>query len=175
MTSIERAIVIRELEDAGEKLKEITHPLFMVSDISLAYAQPGARTLDDIAVFFKGKILTSVDLPVCRMVLTAMRFDSAFRSVAVLNYSEEIIRTGEKMLLEIGSFNRVQEPPGLTTLDWGVAFCCEKIDGVPDLIYDTGCAGKDPLIRLMGENPTRVLASINRILTRIIDTTLLEE
>ncbi|HWQ63182.1 MAG TPA: thiamine-phosphate synthase family protein [Methanospirillum sp.] len=165
-----------ELESVIESLNQITHSEIVPSGgIVMAYAGQGARTIDDVSAIVHGSIISSEDLPVCRMVLTATRFDPTIRCVAIVRYSPKIIEIADRMLLEISGFNRAQEPPGDSSHDWGVAFCCEKSDGVPDLIYDTGCAGKEPLIRLLGENPTRVLASINRILTRIITTNFTEE
>jgi len=167
---------IRELEAVLPVLNEIAHPLIgSPRGISLAYARQGARITDDTAVISEGIIITKADLPVCRMALTAIRFDPAIRCAAVLPYDPQIIAEAEAMLMEVTTFNRAQEPPGDPTHDWGVAFCCEKSEGVPDVIYDLGYAEKDPLIRIFGENPTRVLANINRILSRIINTKFTEE
>jgi thiamine-phosphate diphosphorylase len=176
MVSSDILVLNRELESVKEALSEITL-LEIVPDggITMAYARQGARTIGDVSVISKGSIISSTDLPVCRMVLTANRFDPTIRCVAIIKYGPKIIEIATEMLMEISSFNRAQEPPGDSAHDWGVAFCCEKSDGVPDLIYDTGSVGKEPLIRLLGENPTRVLASINRILTRIIITIFTEE
>ena len=169
-------LVIRELESVLPALNEILHPLIgSARGISMAYARQGARTKGDTAAISEGIILTEADLPVCRMVLTAIRFDPAIRCVGVLVYDSRIIAAAEAMLMEVTTFNRAQEPPGDPTHDWGVAFCCEKSEGVPDVIYDLGYAEKDPLIRIFGENPTRVLANINRILSRIINTKFTEE
>ena len=169
-------MIIRELETAAGIMRNLTYPpLIPEGGISLAYARAGARTLDDVGAVAEDHIFCAADLPVCRMVLTALRFDPKIRCALILRYDEKVIAAGDAMLLEICSFNRAQEPPGDTTHDWGIAFCCEKSDGVPDIIYDTGCAGKEPLIRLLGENPTKVLASINRILTRIKYTNFTEE
>ncbi|PWR74038.1 thiamine-phosphate synthase family protein [Methanospirillum lacunae] len=169
-------VLIRELESVIESLGEISHSeIAPAGGIVMAYARQGARTIDDVFAVIDGSIISSEDLPVCRMVLTATRFDPAIRCVAIVRYNPKIIEIADEMLMEVSSFNRAQEPPGDSSHDWGVAFCCEKSDGVPDLIYDTGCVGKEPLIRLLGENPTRVLASINRILTRIITTNFTEE
>ncbi len=168
--------IIRELESLLPALKEINHSLFVSAQgVSLAYAMVGARTIRETVAISEGFIVSATDLPVCRMVLTSIRFDPAIRCVAVIGYTPQFVATAESMLMEVCVFNRSQEPPGDPTHDWGVAFCCEKIDGVPDIIYDTGCAGKDPLIRILGDNPTRVLASINRILSRIINTKFTEE
>jgi hydroxymethylpyrimidine/phosphomethylpyrimidine kinase len=169
--SIDR--IIRELEEASENLRLSGYPILIPEGgVQVAYALPAARGKDDVAVLSNDRISISSDCPVTRMVLTAMRFDSSIRCVAVIRYSKEVLSACSAMLLEICSFDRVHEPPGITTIDWGVAFCCERSDGVPDIIYDLGCTGREPVIRILGENPTRISASLNRIVTRIKTTNL---
>lgn len=169
-------VVIRELEEASGKLDLSAYPaLIPDGGIQIAYALPEARGKEDVAVVSDGRISISADSPATRIVLTALRFDPSIRCVAIIRYEEEILSAGRAMLMEICSFDRDREPPGITTIDWGVAFCCERSDGVPDIIFDRGCAGKDPLIRVLGENPTRVSATLNRIAARNKYTNLKEE
>ena len=168
--------VLQELADAAQKIKEnLSSDQIRGARLSMAYAVSGALTPQEVAVFSGNQVTTSPDNPISRMVLTAMRFDSTIRCVAVIRYSEDILTICQSLLLEICSFDRMREPPGISTIDWGVAFCCEGSEGVPDVIYDRGCEGKEPLIRILGENPTRVSASLNRILTRIKYTNFVEE
>lgn len=176
MAASGREVIIRELGHAAESINQITDThIIPDSGVSLAYALPGARTSEDVAVCRGGQVSLTEDLPAVRMVLTAMRFDPSIRCVGIIKYSRSAVAICEMMMLEICSYNRALEPPGITTIDWGVAFCCEQSEGVPDVIYDTGSKEKEPLIRIFGENPTGVSASINRILSRIINTNLTEE
>ena len=94
-----------------------------------------------------------------------MRFDPQVRCAANIRYSPETVRILEEMLLEICSFDRSSEPPGVKTMDWGVASCCR--DGVPDVIYDLGSVGKEPMIRLLGENPGAVVKNILKVSARM--------
>jgi hydroxymethylpyrimidine/phosphomethylpyrimidine kinase len=50
-------------------------------------------------------------------------------------------------------------------MDWGVAFCCKN--GVPDIIFDRGAVGKEPMVRILAEKPADVVAIIGRISTRV--------
>lgn len=158
------------------RLKEELH---LVPDlqggITLAYAIQGARNPDDVVAVRRDEAPCSSDNPAVRMILTAMRFDPDIRCVAVIQYTQAMIEVCESMILEIGSFDRCREPPGISTIDWGVAFCCESIGGVPDIIYDRGCRENKPLIRIFGEDPGKVSARLNRIITRIMNTTFTEE
>ena len=168
--------IIRELEEISEKVRESDLFNHIPDDeLQISYALPAAREKGDIAVLSQTRITTGSDLPITRMTLTAMRFDPSIRCVAVIRYSEEFLAACRDIMLEICSFDRKREPRGIATFDWGVAFCCEHHEGIPDIIYDQGCAEKDPLIRMLGENPTRVIASLNMIVTRIKNTNLKEE
>jgi hydroxymethylpyrimidine/phosphomethylpyrimidine kinase len=69
------------------------------------------------------------------------------------------------MLLEICTFDRAAEPPGVKTMDWGVASCCRQ--GVPDVIYDLGAVGKEAMIRILGENPDGVVKNILKLSARM--------
>ncbi|HNL86097.1 MAG TPA: thiamine-phosphate synthase family protein, partial [Methanoregulaceae archaeon] len=95
---------------------------------------------------------------------TAMKFDPGVRSAANIRFTPEIIGIIEDLLLETCSFDREREPPGTRTMDWGVAFCCRS--GVPDVIFDRGAVGKEPMVRILAEHPAEIVAIIRRISTR---------
>ncbi len=169
--------LIRDLKHAIEMLSPVDFASGLIPQggISLAYALPGARTCEDVAYSIDGQMFLSEDAPAVRMVLTAIRFDPTIRCIGIMKYSPAAISICNSMVLEICTFNRTLEPPGTTGIDWGVAFCCEQSDGVPDIIYDTGSGEKEALIRILGENPGQVTARFNRIITRIMNTNLTEE
>ena len=89
-----------------------------------------------------------------------------FRSAANIRYSQENVSLLDDMLLEVCSFDRTKEPPGIRTMDWGVASCCRS--GVPDVIYDRGGMGKEPMIRILGEDPEVIVNNIIKLSARII-------
>ena len=51
-------------------------------------------------------------------------------------------------------------------MDWGVASCCR--DGVPEVIYDRGAAGKEAMVRFMGQEPLEIANKIIMLSTRIV-------
>ncbi len=102
---------------------------------------------------------------VARIVITAMRFDPRIRSAANIRFSEAILPELDNLLFEVCSFDRENEPPGVQTMDWGVASCCRE--GVPDVIYDRGAVGKEPMIRVLGEDPVTVAQNILKLSNRI--------
>jgi predicted fused transcriptional regulator/phosphomethylpyrimidine kinase len=148
---------------------------------NIVYALPDARDPSAVAgvegrivrlggrVHPVGKVAFGASDHVARIVLTAMRFDPAVRSAANIRFSEEIVAVLEEMLLEVRSFDRTREPAGVRTMDWGVAFCCEE-GSVPDVIYDRGAMGKEPMIRLLGEDPVSIVHNIIKLSGRIKST-----
>jgi predicted fused transcriptional regulator/phosphomethylpyrimidine kinase len=83
----------------------------------------------------------------------------------VIHCSPAILTILEDLLLEICEFDRAREPPGVSTMDWGVASCCRE--GVPDVIFDRGAPGKAPLIRILGEEPVSVARTIVAVSHRL--------
>jgi hydroxymethylpyrimidine/phosphomethylpyrimidine kinase len=177
MTGDMRKSVLSALEDAVKELVSSMDPgLIPEVGSNIAYALPGARDKDEVAavqgriVRLSGKVHPvgpedfGASDHVARIVLTAMKFDPAIRCAANIRYSPEIIRIIEDLLLETCSFDRAGEPPGTRTMDWGVAFCCRS--GVPDVIFDRGAVGKEPMVRILAQDPAEVVAIISRISNR---------
>jgi len=174
----EREVVLRELEESVRALS-LGMAVLLIPEVgsNIAYATPTARDPSQVAAVEGrivrlsgrahpvGQVSFGASDHVARIVLTAMRFDPQVRCAANIRYSPETVRILEEMLLEICSFDRSSEPPGVKTMDWGVASCCR--DGVPDVIYDLGSVGKEPMIRLLGENPDAVVKNILKVSARM--------
>ena len=178
MRAEDRARVIACMDQAVALLAERMDPrLIPEVGMNIVYALPDARSRDDVAgvlgrivrlgdrVHPVGEIAFGASDHVARIVLTAMRFDPGIRSAANIRFSESILQEMENLMFEICSFDREKEPPGVQTMDWGVASCCR--DGVPDVIYDQGARGKEPMIRILGEDPVTVAHNILKLSNRI--------
>jgi len=177
----------RERSDVTERLAQATTLLVQSLDVRLipsdgakfAYALRGARDSEDVAavqggiINVKGKphavgpCTFRADEDTARLVLTAMKFDPAIRSAATLRFSKNTLKVIESLLLDCSSFDHTQAPPGIKTMDWGVASCCKE--GVPDVCYDYGGTEKEPVIRIFGEKPIDVTNNIIMISNRIIN------
>ncbi len=177
MREEERTEVIHRLSHAVEDLRQhLDARLIPEVGINLAYALAGARSSGDIAAV-AGRIVRLDDVPhpvgpvrfgasdhMARAVLTVMRYDPEIRSAGNLRFHDRILPILEDLMLEVCSFDRSREPPGIKTMDWGVASCCKE--GVPDIIYDRGAVGKEAMIRVFGEDPDRVVRTMLSISTR---------
>jgi predicted fused transcriptional regulator/phosphomethylpyrimidine kinase len=179
----DREEVLAQLDYAVSQLFEHMDPsLIPEVGTNIAYALPGARSPEDVAavegrivrlgsrVHPVGTVKFGASDHIARIVLTTMKFDPAIRSAANIRFSEELIGLLEGLLFDICSFDRTKEPEGVRTMDWGVAFCCKE--AVPDVIYDRGAMGKEPMIRILGEDPVTVAHNIIKLSGRIKTTTV---
>jgi len=176
----------RERSDALETLKEGVGLLIRSLDVRLiplhgarlGYAIHGARDKNGVAAVEGGIIIEhekphaagscdfGVDEDIARIILTAMRFDPTIRSAATLRCVRNMQQVIESLLLECSSSEPTKKPPGISTMDWGVASCCKE--GVPDVCYQRGGQGNESGILLFGEDPVDVANNIIMISNRII-------
>jgi hydroxymethylpyrimidine/phosphomethylpyrimidine kinase len=176
----ERSDVLEKLTDAAALLeRSMDIRLIPKNGASLAYAIRGARDKNGVAVV-KGGIVQEhgkphaagpcafgADEDIARIVLTVMKFDPEMRCVATLRFSGNILQVIGSLLLECSSFDPASVPPAISTMDWGVASCCKE--GVPDVCYETGEAGKEGIFRFFAEDPVDVTNNIIMISNRIIN------
>ena len=48
-------------------------------------------------------------------------------------------------------------------MTWGVTYAIERFGRVPDVVFDRGGVGKEPMIRLLGETPADVVDKLKRV------------
>jgi hydroxymethylpyrimidine/phosphomethylpyrimidine kinase len=98
-----------------------------------------------------------------------MKFDPEYCSAMNIRYSKETVAQIKRKGFLVGHFDRRLEPKKIkeregSSLEWGVGEVLRKMKRVPDLIYDEGAVGKEPMIRVFGKNPQEV---VNKILKAI--------
>lgn len=180
--------VFRERERVLSRLREALQRLLdrpmgrLVPEVraNLAYALPGAMDYGEVAGV-PGRITNDGDrMLVCRepalgatrhiarVVLAAMRYFPNGRSAMNIRYSPEILEACRKAGLETASFDRGQEPETVkeregSSLEWGTHKALAGMDRLPDIVYDQGDMGKEPMIRVLGETPADVVDKVERI------------
>jgi hydroxymethylpyrimidine/phosphomethylpyrimidine kinase len=170
--------VLAALTEAGARLvREDISPLIPEVMSNLAYALPYARDPGDVAAF-PGRILktpagTHIPLPpqfgasrhLAAIVLTATARRPELRAALNLRLVPGIEELAPLLHLKAASFDRGQEPPEVKakeggTLAWGVASVLDALEPwepPPDIIYDRGEVGKEPMLRILGETPLQVV------------------
>jgi hydroxymethylpyrimidine/phosphomethylpyrimidine kinase len=174
----ERYLVLQRLKDAFQTLKEkrVGHLLPEVQS-NLGYALLDAKGPEDVAAFpgrfvRLGREVAIVSGPefgasqhIARIILTARRHDPGIRSAMNVRFSEEILARARKAGLYRGHFSRQEEPAWVkrregSSLSWGVDQVLKKSKKVPDIIFDRGGLGKEPMVRVLGRDPQEVVAKV---------------
>lgn len=169
-----------ELKNAIQTLLPIL-PLTFIPEVGMnfAYAVKKAQKFQDICAIngrisktkHKAKICGSIDFGssqhVASILLTVMSIDKDVRSAVNIRYSKELLELCTKTNLSIGSFNRKNEPPNvISTMEWGTKYAISKLGFIPDVIFDTGGIGKEPMIRVLGNNPKDVLYKLIKLIKK---------
>lgn len=177
----ERAEVIDQTEKALERL--LGEPLgAFIPEVrsNLGYALPGAVTYEEIAAV-PGRISQIGDKVIAcrppafgasrhiaRVIMAAMAHDPEMRSAMNIRYAPEILDACRTAGLRVASFDRREEPREVkeregSTLEWGTQTALQGLKEFPDLIYDEGDVGKEPMIRVLGRNPMEVVDKVIRV------------
>ena len=84
-----------------------------------------------------------------------------------LRYDPNLIAAFRECGFTVSSFDRKLEPPEVksvegSTLAWGVNEAIKSFGKVPDVIYDLGEIGKEPMIRVLGSSAKEVLEKVKK-------------
>ncbi|MCD6353892.1 MAG: bifunctional hydroxymethylpyrimidine kinase/phosphomethylpyrimidine kinase [Proteobacteria bacterium] len=169
---------IQALQEAFQTLQD-SNAGSLIPEVqsNLGYAIPSAQSIEDVVAFpsriirFREGIFTAASPEpggsrhVANIILTAMAFDSQYRSVMNIRYEKEIISRCRRQNWRIRHFDRRKEPDKIknkegATLEWGVGSILQQSSYIPDVIYDLGDMGKEPMIRIFGKTPQEVIKKV---------------
>jgi len=147
---------------------------------NFGYITPAGTGPEDV-IAFPGRIIrfrdsiTTVSPPepgasrhIAKVILTAFKHNRLIRSTMNIAYSKEIINACRELGLTIGEFSRSKEPPKVkelegSTMEWGTKKAINDNGFVPDIIFDQGGIGKEPITRVLGTDPADVAGKIIKI------------
>lgn len=165
-----------ELDEAAERLEELLTPeLLPEVGTNMGYGVLGALEPDEVAAF-DGRIVRvghmarrtgcarfGASKHVARIVLAAHSHDPSIRCALNIKYSKENLAACKAARLTVSSFDRSKEPRGVSSMTWGVKEAIGRFGRVPDVIFDKGGPGKEPMIRILGRSPQDVLDKLKRM------------
>ncbi|MBF0477065.1 MAG: bifunctional hydroxymethylpyrimidine kinase/phosphomethylpyrimidine kinase, partial [Deltaproteobacteria bacterium] len=171
---LSRMPVLQDLAAAARRLAE-QHLAALVPEVSsnFGYALPAAIGLEDVAAF-PGRIVKlhgravpvappefGASRHVARIILTLMAADPARRAAMNVAFSEENVARCRSLGFSVAEFSRAEEPDDIrlkegSTLEWGTGQAIKRAGYVPDVIFDRGGPGKEPMIRITGRHPDEV-------------------
>jgi hydroxymethylpyrimidine/phosphomethylpyrimidine kinase len=107
---------------------------------------------------------------IARVILAALKHNHDLRAVLNIRYSEEILAACRRAGLKLIAFDRNDEPADVkakegSTLEWGTHQALASAVETPDLVYDEGDLGKEPMIRILATDPQAVVSKLLRIAT----------
>ena len=161
------------LQDVKEAVSILTYsPDFakLIPEVgcNIGMAIPCARTYNEIAavegriIRFREKAIPvgyvnfGASQHVARVILAALRENPEMRAAMNVKYSEEILEACREINPGISSFDRAEDPGDASTMEWGTSEAIRKYGGMPEVIYDKGAIGKEPMVRLLGKSASEV-------------------
>jgi len=168
----ERSAVLAQLEQAVALLKQSMSPaLVLPAGAQIGYAIRGARDKGGVAsvegrlygpagvMKTGGPCSFGTDEEIARVILTILKFDPRRRSAALLRFTDRALDVLDgDLFLECVSYDTSKTQTGISTMDWGIASCCNK--EVPDVIYPENSGKTDATLILLGENAIDVANNI---------------
>ncbi len=154
-------------------------PPFFIPEVGMnfVYALPTATTVSDVCGL-NGRIIKHQQHPLCAgelcfggskhvasVVLAALSCDQSVRSALNVKYTKKIVDRCSQCGFTVGCFDRKKEPKSTaSTMEWGTHHVFHELGFIPDIIYDQGGVGKEPMIRILGKNPSDVVKKMLKII-----------
>lgn len=99
------------------------------------------------------------------VALTAHRLDPSVRAAVNARYDEELIERARDLGFVVSSFDRSEEPEEVdSTMEWGTEVAFRRAGDTPDVVYDEGDVGKEPMIRVLGKSAVEAVTKLRMLL-----------
>lgn len=82
-----------------------------------------------------------------------------------IRFSPNILQACREAGLHVRSFSRCQEPQAVQkeegrSLAWGMEKLLSEAEAMPDVVFDEGGWGKEPMVRILGKDPGEVAQKV---------------
>jgi hydroxymethylpyrimidine kinase/phosphomethylpyrimidine kinase len=176
------------LLDNGRFVNAVMPEVFI--NLGMALPKPYARSVDDVAAFpgrigryrdtivFKSPPEFGVSSHIASAILTAMEFDPRLRAAANIVYDRSVEEAVKELGLRWSYFDRKEEPPDVKAVEggttpWGIRSAVRRSGGiVPDVIFDYGEYGKEPLTLVFGKTAMEVARKVVTIGKKVFEARL---
>lgn len=148
---------------------------------NISYALKDAQDKQDVAAM-EGRITVVNDLPyacgdikfgvsdhTARLILTAKQYGKSINCVMNLRYKPDFIRKLQsKSNLYLLEIEREKQPKDIkskeqSTMQWLIKQSIQKKGKIPDIIWDKGAIGKEPMMRLFAKNADNMIDKLGII------------
>ena len=120
-----------------------------------------------------GEIKFGVSDHTARLILSAKEYDKSINFVTNLKYNPDWIKAiQDNTDLDLQEIIRENQPLEIkkkefSTMQWLIKESVERSGKIPDIIWDKGAMGKEPIIRLFGKNSKNIIEKLEKIITAI--------
>ena len=120
-----------------------------------------------------GEIKFGVSDHTARLILSAKKFDKSINFVTNLKYNQDWIKSIQECTdLDMHEIIREKQPSEIkkkefSTMQWLIKESIERSGKIPDIIWDKGAMGKEPIIRLFGKNSKSMIEKLEKIIIAI--------
>jgi len=173
----EKMEVMRRLYSALEVIKSLKNLEKLIPEVGMnlgfSIKEPGGigdvAALNGRIVKVRGRAFSAgcpefgASTHVAKFIITAHGFHPPIRAGINMRYSPEIIEACRKAELSISSFDRMEEPPGVSTMEWGTARAIEEAKVFPEVVFDRGGKGKEAMARVLAPGPEEIAEKLARI------------
>ncbi len=185
--SEERVEVINQIKEIYSFISRFKKFSKLIPEVrmNISGALPNATIKDDIAGI-EGRITIVNDYPqasgeikfgvsnhTARLILSAKKFDNSINYVINLKYDPNWIDLIQQNSdLELQEIIREDQPEKIkkqefSTMQWLIKESMANKGKIPDIIWDKGAIGKEPIIRLFGKNSIDVIKKLQKIVDLI--------
>ena len=122
-----------------------------------------------------GEIKFGVSDHTARLILGAKKFDNSINFVLNMKYKSDWIKSiQEKTNLKLQEIIREHQPKEImvkeeSTMQWLIKKSIKETGRIPDIIWDKGAMGKEPMIRLFGKNADDIVNKLQKIYDSIFN------
>jgi hydroxymethylpyrimidine/phosphomethylpyrimidine kinase len=97
-----------------------------------------------------------------RAVLAAMKHDASARAGINVRFGDDVLAACSELKYRGAGFDRAREPAEFAgdegrTVQWGVDEAVAGVGIVPEIIFDRGAVGKEPMVRIFGRDAMEVV------------------
>ena len=176
-SDIERQRVLSNILDAVRMVETCGCFRSVLPEVgsNIAMAIPGAQSLEDVAGL-TGRIIKVEDEAVAvgepkfgatrfmgNVLLTAMRYDHNIRAVMNIRLSPAILDSAKKLGLEVATYVWDLKTPEIAETKCGIPFILDNLKRVPEVVYDLGDLGVEPVTAVFGGTAVDVAGRAIRI------------
>ena len=180
----EEEYIINEIKRIYNYISDIKDFTKLIPEVRLniSYSFPAAEDKEDIAAIegritvingyprASGEIKFGVSDHTARLILTAKEYDKTINCVMNLRYKEDYIKKiQEDTELKTYEFIRDTQPAQIkskehSTMQWLIGECVKNTGQVPDIVWDKGSIGKEPIIRVFGKDSKDMIEKLKKII-----------